>query len=357
VPHLWWLVVPQLVRDDLMDRQVQGGVDDPPVHDDLVVVPVQRVGQLGVFLLEQLTPVRSRLLSSVSSTAGRHEADEPAATASDKGLLDGRFLLLMGVTFGAGLGLGGCELAMVAFSDQTAGPAQAGALLAALSLGSALGGALYGTRDWSGTAFRHLVACCLALGLGLGLLALIARSTSLLGFVTVGFLLGLFVAPLIVALYTCADDLVTAGTRTQASTLVGTLNNLGTAAGTAATGILLGASGVGQALLLGASVMLATGLLALRVPVAKREGANSVNPPPLPVPGAVRRYRAPSSRDMSRGRVTLRLTTEELALLHQALDELERQDERGGASGLRAGLEQPKRGVGSAAQQQRQPRP
>lgn len=58
------------------------------------------------------------------------------------------------------------------------------------------------------------------------------------------------------AAYTRADELASAATRTQASALVATLNNAGTAAGTAVTGLLVDRVGVPPALLAAAAVVL-----------------------------------------------------------------------------------------------------
>lgn len=228
----------------------------------------------ALMLAGTLAMVRSRLLVA----AGDPSADDP-----DEGrvgqvgspLKAPGFLLLLAVLFGAGLGLGGVELAMVAFADARGGPARTGAVLAVLGLASALGGAAYGTREWAGSAPRHLLMCCLALAAALGLLALASRGASLPLFTAAAFLMGLFVAPLIVTAYTCADDLVVAGARTQASTLVGTLNNLGTAAGTAATGLLVDRAGTGAALFAAGGVMLLAGVLAsgLRQPGSPQGGA------------------------------------------------------------------------------------
>lgn len=171
------------------------------------------------------------------------------------------FRRLLLVLAGVGAGLGGVELAVVASAD---GPATAGVLLAVLSLGSALGGAVYGLRSWTGGAEVHLPVLTGLLALGLaGLAALVAVAGALL--VGAALLLtGLAVAPLLVAAYTRADAVSDPASRTEAGTLVGTVTNLGNAVGTGLAGLLLDAAGPSTALLVGAGLLAAAAAAAAR---------------------------------------------------------------------------------------------
>lgn len=190
------------------------------------------------------------------------------------------FTTLLIVLFGVGAALGGVELAAIA-ATRARGAASTGAVLAALSLGSAAGGTVYGARAWRGAAPAHLVVLCGALTAGLAALTALA-GTPLLVFGTAVLALGVGVSPLLVAAYTSADDLSDLGTRTQASTLVGTVNNLGIAGGTAMTGIVLGHGGPARALLVSALTMGATAVAATthrsaagRAVVASADGSRS----------------------------------------------------------------------------------
>lgn len=169
-----------------------------------------------------------------------------------------RLLVVLG---GVGAGLGGVELAVVAHAGSAG---TAGALLAVLSLGSALGGAVYGVRRWARGAEVHLPVLTGALALGLaGLAALIALGGVLL--VAAALLLtGLAMAPLLVAAYTRADALSDPGSRTEAGTLVGTVGNLGNALGTGLAGLLVDAAGPSTALLGGAGLLTVTAAAAVR---------------------------------------------------------------------------------------------
>jgi MFS family permease len=206
----------------------------------------------AVLLLGALVMARSPL--SASRTAA-------PAGAGPSPLGERGFRGLLLVCFGAGAGLGGLELATVAAAHRV-GPGGLGVLLAAASLGSALGGAAYGARSWSGSARTHLRNLAALLGVALAALAWVAGHTGpvLLG---AGLLAaGLFVAPLLVAAYTRAEELTGACSRTEAGTLVSTLSNLGISAGTALTGLLLDHRGPPTALLVGAGVLGLTAVVA-----------------------------------------------------------------------------------------------
>jgi predicted MFS family arabinose efflux permease len=157
--------------------------------------------------------------------------------------------------FGTGVGLGGLELAAVKFAQQHGGTASTGALLATISVGSAIGGACYGHRDWH----RPLAAQLLLLSGALTLtLAALAGVSTLPLFAAGLFLTGLFVSPTLIAGYLLADHLNNATARTEASTLINTLNNLGTAVGTALTGLILDHAGVRTGIIAATAIMAIT---------------------------------------------------------------------------------------------------
>ena len=184
------------------------------------------------------------------------------AAASGRPLLRSpAFVSLLLVLFGVGAGLGGVELAAIAVSGGD-GAASTGAVLAALSLGSAAGGTAYGARAWRAAASTHLVVLCALLGAGLTGLAALSGGAPLVAFGAAAFAVGLCISPVLIAAYTSADELSDRSTRTQASTLVGTVNNLGVALGTAATGLVLDSGGPARALVLGAFAMGGTAVVA-----------------------------------------------------------------------------------------------
>jgi predicted MFS family arabinose efflux permease len=154
---------------------------------------------------------------------------------------------LMLVMFAVGTGLGGIEMAAVGFAQLNADAVDAGPLLATIALGCATGGILYGSVRWRRTVRTQLAILCATLTCAL--LGGYAAASTLPLLVVAMFLAGLVVAPALVAGYTVADRIADPAARSAARTLVTTVNNLGTAAGTAVAGVILDHAGLGVALL------------------------------------------------------------------------------------------------------------
>jgi predicted MFS family arabinose efflux permease len=152
------------------------------------------------------------------------------------------------------------ELATAAFAGRVGSPASTGALLAVLSLGSAVGGMAYGMRARRRGASVHILALSAARAVALILLAGLAEIPSVLPFGGQCSWRGC-VSP---------DELSDSGNRTQASAVVNTVNNLGTAVGTGATGLLLDHVGPASALLAGGLVLAGTSVAARLTMVRSR---------------------------------------------------------------------------------------
>lgn len=115
-------------------------------------------------------------------------------------------------------------------------PAAAGYLEATFALGSVAGGLAWGRRHHRRSRATHLTGLTAALTVGTGLAAL-AGNLVVLGAVLVAT--GAALAPLFVVGYLAADDLAPPAQRTEAGTWVITVNNLGSAAGSAIAGALV----------------------------------------------------------------------------------------------------------------------
>ncbi|MGC0415097.1 MFS transporter [Embleya sp. AB8] len=140
------------------------------------------------------------------------------------------------VAAGVGLSLGAIDLSAVAFADAHGRAHAVAWILAALSIGSAVGGLAYGAVSWRSAPDRRLPL----LGLGLGVsLAAAGLSPNLYVLAAVTMLTGLFVAPAITTAYLLADAAATANTRTRTGAWVNTTINAGASAGTATTGLLI----------------------------------------------------------------------------------------------------------------------
>lgn len=126
----------------------------------------------------------------------------------------------------AGLGGGPLELALVARTQDIGRPASAGALIAALSAGGALGGLAWGRFGSSRRVRAALAATLLACTATTAATAPV-ESVVALGCLT--FLAGAAAAPLLITAYLAVDNLVPPDQRREASTWVGTASNLGVA--------------------------------------------------------------------------------------------------------------------------------
>ncbi|MFE6871293.1 MFS transporter, partial [Kitasatospora sp. NPDC057692] len=136
-----------------------------------------------------------------------------------------------------GLSLGALDLMVVAFADRQGRPEAVGWVLAALSVGSAVGGLGLGALD---RPLPNAVRLPLfTAGLGVALTAAgFAPNLLLLGAAVA--LAGLFVSPALTTAYLVADEAVAADARTRAGAWVNTAFNAGSAAGGATVGLLVG---------------------------------------------------------------------------------------------------------------------
>ncbi|MFG2435188.1 MFS transporter [Streptomyces sp. NPDC048508] len=186
------------------------------------------------------------------------------------------------VALGVGLSLGAVDLLVLAFAEQHHHGAQTVAwVLAALSLGSAVGGLLNGAVDWRLSPGARLPLT--AGGLGLALLA--AAFAPDLGTLTAAVACaGFFVAPALTTSYLIADAAAPPGFRTQAGAWVNTAVNAGSSGGAAGVGLLVGQVSLGWCFAISGAVSLTAALVSLR--------AAPTTAPAAPVPRAVR----PTSR-------------------------------------------------------------
>jgi MFS family permease len=141
------------------------------------------------------------------------------------------------VSGGVGLGLGAVNILVVAFAGRHHDVASVAWVEAALAVGSAVGGLVYGGFGWraSGQVRLVFVAC----GLGVSL-AVAGLSPGIWVLVAVMGLAGLFVSPVRATGYLMAEEVAVPGARTEAGAWVNTANNVGESAGTAGIGLVVG---------------------------------------------------------------------------------------------------------------------
>jgi predicted MFS family arabinose efflux permease len=175
-------------------------------------------------------------------------------------LTEPRLWTLFVATFGLTMGFGFLEVGYPAYATALGAPALAGALLAVNSLGSALGGALYGGLHFKAPVERQF-AC--ALGLMVLPLFLHAIAGPVALFAIVAFFAGALIAPSIAAQSVLVSRLAPSHYATEAFTWSSTFIVSGIGAGMALGGHVVEALGVRYAFVCAAAIVGAMALLAL----------------------------------------------------------------------------------------------
>ena len=188
------------------------------------------------------------------------------------------FRVLLAVVLTTSLGLGAIDVTITARAVADHHPGAAGYILAAGSLGSALGGLAWGRRRRQSRASTEMTWLLVIMAGGIALAA-VAPDLLLAGVALA--LTGTVVAPSAVVSYLSAERL--AGPGAEASTWVNTAWNAGLAAGLALTGVAVSRVGPTTPLLAGA-VVLACAALAVR---RRRSVFDTPAPPPQPQPPAL----------------------------------------------------------------------
>jgi len=217
---------------------------------------------------------------ATSSAANRHGVPGGARPANSLlGPFTQRgFVPLIVAMLGVGLGAGPIDVAVVAIAGRAGQPGLAGYLLAAVSVGSAVGGLSWGRlhhRRQTSVQLGTLIAATAAGGLA----AALAPSLSLVG-VALG-LVGLVSAPVFIVAYLAADALVPHGGRTEATTWVNTANNTGIALGAAAAGVIVDHAN-GPAALIGSAAVLAITAAAVLTTRRRLQEDGDMSPTALP---------------------------------------------------------------------------
>ena len=167
-------------------------------------------------------------------------------------------------TFGLTLCFGLLEVGYPAYATALAFPALGGVLLAINSVGSALGGGLYG-----GLRFKAPVERQYACAMGLMVVPVLLHAVLLdhfAPFAIVAFLAGALIAPSIAAQSVLVSRLAPAKYATEAFTWSSTFIVSGLGAGMALGGALVEHAGLRYAFLTGGAVVAMMSLLALAIP-------------------------------------------------------------------------------------------
>jgi len=137
-----------------------------------------------------------------------------------------------------GIAFGALEVAMPAFAaTQGQSPALSGLLLAAMALGSVLGGIWYGGRTWTQPVARRFLTLEVTFTAGLLPLLIVPDSIVAMGLLMV--IAGLALAPSAAAGFLLIDHVAPPGTATEAYTWAVTANVTGAAIGAALSGVIV----------------------------------------------------------------------------------------------------------------------
>jgi MFS family permease len=175
--------------------------------------------------------------AAFSRLAAREPARERRKGARALDSVGARLVLSLSLLLGASFGAE--EIAMPAFAEHHGARAAAGVLLAALALGSLLGGVVFGTRTTERTAVRRLGRGLLLCGLAV--LPLLA-APSIAAMAVLMLLAGLPIAPSFAAQYLLLDALAVPGAATETFAWNTTAIFAGAAVGNALGGALVAAS-------------------------------------------------------------------------------------------------------------------
>ena len=158
----------------------------------------------------------------------RDESQRPFVRVPGLRVLVATFVA-MGAIFGT------LDVAMVAFAGQAGSPAAAGMLLALIAASSLLAGLTYGTRNWRWPLDKRFVASVAVLGTGTIPLVL-APSVALMAPASV--LVGVAIAPTLIAGFTLVQKLVPSGALTEGLNWTITALGVGAALGAWTAGLI-----------------------------------------------------------------------------------------------------------------------
>lgn len=270
---LWGTLVDEPLRDSayalqsvLIEVMYLGG---PLVAAALVAAgsPTLAISVVaGTSLLASLA-----FVAAPASRAWRGEAADEGAAPSRWGALATpgmRTLVLAQVPYGAVIGA--LDVTAPAFADAHGDAAAGGFALAALALGSFVGGLAYGAHEWPGDRAARLLALTVLFALPLLPLALVGSLPLL---VVLLALAGLAIAPATASVFGLLDTAAPRGTVTEAATWIVTAYAAGAAGGAAAAGALADDGARGGLLLISVLAVAAV------IPVAARPRTLRATPP------------------------------------------------------------------------------
>ncbi|HEY2007155.1 MAG TPA: MFS transporter [Solirubrobacteraceae bacterium] len=203
----------------------------------------------------------------VHSPAARTALPDLAGEVRTRALANPKLRALLAPVALTGLALGATEVGLPAVALHAGSRSASGILLALWSLGSMVGGLLYGSRIWPG-ALRRRYQFLLLAAVVFNAPLIAARTVPM---AIVGSLLaGLTIAPVFSCQYALVGRVLAPGTETEGFTWVSGALIGGAALGMAAGGVLVGA-GLGVPFALSCLAMAVAAALSLRAPEPEAE--------------------------------------------------------------------------------------
>jgi MFS family permease len=216
--------------------------------------------------------IASIFIFSFSPALSYFKRSEPVERHMLGPLTEPRLLLVVISTFGLTMAFGIIEVGYPAFATSLAIPALAGVMLSVNSIGSAVGGAIFGGLHLNMRIERQLATTMGLMAIPLMLHAIFLQPAI---FGVVAFFCGLFIAPSIASQSVLVSRLAPAKYAAEAFTWSSCFIVSGLVAGMALGGLLVETSGLPSAFVSGALVASAMSILALQItpPAAAREAA------------------------------------------------------------------------------------
>jgi len=207
----------------------------------------------GLMLVGSLSFVRSPAVTAHDGRAPTWQKTPPTEILRSPG-----FAVLLGIVIALAMALGIVDVSVAARAVEEGTPAAAGYVLAAMTLGSVIGGQLWGRRTRSGSVPTQLATFSIVLTICL------AGAAEAPDFVVLAAVLAAFgtaITPVLVVSYVAAEQFGPRAGRTEASAWVNTAFNVGIALGSILGGLAIDRSGSTGSFLLGTAVSATTLIL------------------------------------------------------------------------------------------------
>ena len=262
------------------DRRVAFALDAVTIELNFTLGPaivaavLAAFGTTAAFTLSIAVVIGAFALYYSSRALGYFQQDRTAERHLLGPLTDGRLWLVFVATCGVTVCFGLMEVGYPAYATALGVPALAGVLLAVNSLGSALGGALYGGLHFKAPMERQFGWAMALMSIPLFVHALLQMPVA---FAITAFFAGLLIAPTIAAQNVLVSRLAPAKYATEAFTWSSTFIVSGLGTGMALGGVLVESVGLRTNFAIGGAIVAAVALLALLALTPGPAPAEAVN--------------------------------------------------------------------------------